>query len=414
MNRVVVTGMGVVSPIGNSIDEFWQNLRDGKNGIGFIEGIDASNLDVKIAGEVKDFDVTKYMKKSEARKADKFTQFGVAAAAQAMEQSGLSTAEDGNIASNRLGVYFGSGIGGIQTFCNEHTKLMEKGPGKVSPFFIPMMIANMCAGTIAIKFGAKGSALPMVTACATSNNTIGEAFRAIKHGYADAIIAGGSEAAITEIAVAGFTNMKALSTKNDPETACCPFDVNRDGFVMGEGAGALVLESLDHALARGAKIYGEVVGYGSTCDAYHMTAPDPTGEGGAESMRLALEEANMPEETHIYINAHGTSTPLNDVSETKVIKLALGEERARKAVVSSTKSMTGHMLGAAGAVEAIASILAIEHQTVPPTIHLNNQDPECDLDCCPNTARETEINLALSNGLGFGGHNACIAIKKYN
>ncbi|MDO4459641.1 MAG: beta-ketoacyl-ACP synthase II [Clostridia bacterium] len=414
MNRVVVTGMGIISPIGNNVEEFWNGLKSGKNGIGYITKIDTENLDIKIAAEVKDFDATAYMKKAEARKMDMFTQYGIAAAVQAMEQSGLSTAEDGNIEAGRLGVYFGSGIGGIQTFVAEQTKVGEKGPNKVSPFFIPMMISNMCAGQIAIRFGAKGSALPMVTACATSNNTIGEAYRAIKHGYADAIIAGGSEAAITPISVAGFANMKALSTKNDPETACCPFDVDRDGFIMGEGAGAVVLESLDHALARGANILAEVVGYGSTCDAHHITAPDPTGEGGAEAMRLALAEANMPDEDKIYINAHGTSTPLNDAGETKVIKLALGEERAKKAIVSSTKSMTGHMLGAAGAAEAIASVLALQNQTVPPTIHLNNQAPECDLDCCPNVARETEINLALSNGLGFGGHNACIALKRYN
>lgn len=411
MSRVVITGMGIVSPIGNNIDEFWTGLINGKNGIAEIQHFDTSDLKVKIAAEVKNFTATDYMEKSEARKADRYTQFGVAAAVQAMNDSELKAGE--NIESERLGVYFGSGIGGIETFCDEHTKLMEKGPNRVSPYFIPSMIANMCAGTIAIKYQAKGPCIPIVTACASSNNTIGEAFHAIKHGYADAIIAGGSEAAITPISIAGFSNMKALSTKNDPETACCPFDTKRDGFVMGEGAGVIILEEYEHAKARGAKIYAEMVGYGCTCDAHHMTAPDPTGEGGAQAMRLALAEANMPDEDKIYINAHGTSTPLNDASETKVIKLALGEDKAKKAIVSSTKSMTGHMLGAAGAVEAIASTLAISNQTVPPTIHLTEQDPECDLDVCPNEARKTEINLALSNSLGFGGHNACIAIKKY-
>ena len=411
MNRVVITGMGVISPVGNNVEEFWDGLVSGRNGISVIQNFDTEDLKVKIAGEVRNFTATDYMEKSEARKADKYTQFGMAAAVQAMKDSGLDSSS--NIAPERLGVYFGSGIGGIQTFCDEHTKLMEKGPGRVSPFFIPSMIANMCAGSIAIKYQAKGPCIPIVTACASSNNTIGEAFHAIKHGYADAIIAGGSEAAICRISVAGFSNMKALSTKNDPETACCPFDTKRDGFVMGEGAGAIILEEYEHAKARGAKIYAEMVGYGCTCDAHHMTAPDPTGEGGAQAMRLALEESGMSDEEHIYINAHGTSTPLNDASETKVIKLALGEEKAKKAIISSTKSMTGHMLGAAGAIEAVASVLALVNQTVPPTIHLTEQDPECDLDVCPNEARKAEINLALSNSLGFGGHNACIAIKRY-
>lgn len=407
--RVVITGMGAITPIGNTVEELWDGLKSGKNGVGPITRFDTADYKAKVAAEVKNFEPAKYMEKSEIRKTDLFAQYGIAAASQAVEDSKII----GTVAPERLGVYFGSGIGGINTFAAEQTKLLEKGPKRVSPYFIPMLISNLCAGSIAIKFNAKGSCLPMVTACATSNNTIGEAFRAIKHGYADAIIAGGAEAAILPVGVAGFMNMMALSTNEDPESACCPFDARRSGFIMGEGAGALVVESYEHAVARGAKIYAEICGYGSTCDAYHITAPDPTGEGGAASMRMALEEANMPDEDKIYVNAHGTSTPLNDKSETKVIKLALGEEKAKKAIISSTKSMTGHMLGAAGAVEAIASVLAINNSLVPPTIHYSEPDPECDLDYCPNTAREAEINLALSNGLGFGGHNACIAIKKF-
>ncbi|MEG1427329.1 MAG: beta-ketoacyl-ACP synthase II [Oscillospiraceae bacterium] len=409
MNRVVVTGMGAITPIGNTIAEFWEGLQSGKNGVGSITKFDTTEYKAKLAAEVKNFDPSLYMEKSEIRKTDLYAQYGLAAAAQAVEDSGI----DGNIAPERLGVYFGSGIGGIETFGSEMEKLLQKGPKRVSPFFIPMLISNICAGLIAIKYKAKGSCLPMVTACATSNNTIGEAFHAIKHGYADAIIAGGSEAAIVPVGVAGFMNMMALSQSEDPLSACCPFDARRSGFVMGEGAGALVLESYDHAVSRGAKIYGEVAGYGSTCDAHHITAPDPTGESGAAAMRLALEEADMPGEERIYINAHGTSTPLNDKSETNVIKLALGEELARKAIVSSTKSMTGHMLGAAGAIEAIASLLVLQNKIVPPTIHYLVPDPECDLDYCPNTARKADIHLTLSNGLGFGGHNACVAFKRF-
>lgn len=409
MNRVVITGMGCITPIGNSVSEFWDGLKSGKCGIDYITKFDTTDYKAKVAAEVKDFDPSLYMEKSEARRNDLFAQYGIAAATQAMTDSGL----EGKIDPERLGVYFGSGIGGIGTFAAEQTKLLEKGPKKVSPYFIPMLISNLCAGSIAIKYKAQASCLPMVTACATSNNTIGEAFRAIKHGYADAVIAGGAEAAIIPVGVAGFSNMMALSQSETPEGACMPFDARRNGFVMGEGAGALILENYDHAIARGAKIYAELAGYGSTCDAHHITAPDPTGEMGAKSMKMALEEANVPMDAKIYVNAHGTSTPLNDKSETKVIKLALGEERIKNTVVSSTKSMTGHMLGAAGAVEAIAGILAITNSTVPPTINYKEPDPDCNLDCCPNEARPMDIDLVLSNGLGFGGHNACIAIKKY-
>lgn len=409
MNRVVVTGMGAVTPIGNTVAEYWEGLKSGKNGVGPITRFDTADYKAKLAAEVKDFDPTLYMEKSEVRKTDLYAQYGLAAASQAVEESGII----GTVAPERLGVYFGSGIGGIETFAQEQTKLMEKGPKRVSPYFIPMLISNMCAGLIAIKYKAKGSCLPMVTACATSNNAIGEAFRAIKHGYADAIIAGGAEAAIIPVGIAGFSNMMALSQSDDPESACCPFDLRRSGFVMGEGAGALVLENYDHAIARGAKIYGEIVGYGTTCDAHHVTAPDPTGEGGAAAMRMAMEESGFAGNESVYVNAHGTSTPLNDKSETAVIKLALGEEAAQKSVISSTKSMTGHMLGAAGAVEAIASVLAVQNGIVPPTINFKEPDPDCDLDYCANTAREKGIDLALSNGLGFGGHNACIAIRKF-
>ncbi|MFI3325663.1 MAG: beta-ketoacyl-ACP synthase II [Clostridia bacterium] len=409
MNRVVVTGIGAITPIGNNVKDFWENLKAGTNGVGLITRFDTSDFKVKVAAQVKDFNPLEYMEKGEARKRDLYCQYGIAAATQAVEDSGII----GNVKEEKLGVYFGSGIGGIDTFQTEVTKLNEKGPKRVSPYFIPMLIGNICGGEIAIKYKAKGSCLPMVTACATSNNTIGEAYRAIKHGYMDAIIAGGSEAAIVKVGVAGFSNMMALSQSEDTNTACCPFDKRRSGFVMGEGSSCLVLESYDHAIARGAKIYGEIVGYGSTCDAHHITAPDPDGIGGASSMKMAMEEAGITGSEKIYVNAHGTSTPLNDKGETKVIKLALGEENAKKAVVSSTKSMTGHMLGAAGATEAIASLLALNEGIIPPTINFVEADPECDLDYCVNTAKEFGAEYALSNGLGFGGHNACLAFKKF-
>ncbi len=408
MRRVVVTGMGAITPIGNDVETFWNALKEGTNGVCVIDRFDTEEFKVKIAAQVKDFDVSKYMEKGEARKADLYCKYGMAAATQAVEQSGIV----GNIDPDMLGVYMGSGIGGIETFSTEQKKLLEKGPKKVSPFFIPMLISNICGGMIAIKYNAKGSCLPMVTACATSNNTIGEAFRTIKHGYADAIIAGGAEAAISPIGMAGFANMMALSQNDDINSACCPFDERRSGFVMGEGAAALVLEEYEHAVKRGATIYGEIVGYGTTCDAHHITAPHPEGEGGAKAMQIAIKEAGLKDTDKIYVNAHGTSTPLNDKTETMVIKKALGEEKAREAVISSTKSMTGHMLGAAGAAEAIACVMALKEGVIPPTINHEKPDPDCDLDYCPNTKKEFAASLALSNGLGFGGHNACLAFRK--
>ena len=407
MKRVVVTGLGAITPIGNDVATFWDSLITGKCGIGPITKFDASEYKVSLAAEVKDFDATKYMDKSEIKKSDLFSQYAIAAASQALSDSGI----ENNISPERFGVYFGSGIGGIATFSNEVEKMLTKGNRKVSPHFIPMMISNMAAGNIAIKFNAQGPCLPVVTACATGTNAIGEAFRAIKFGYADAIITGGSEASILPAGVVGFDNMLALNTSDNPKEASIPFDKRRSGFVMGEGAGALMLEEYEHAVKRGAKIYAEVVGYGCTCDAHHITAPNPEAIGASRAILGAIVEANMQDEESIYINAHGTSTPLNDVSETKAIKKALGD-KAYKALVSSTKSMTGHMLGAAGAVEAIASILAIKEGVIPPTIGLFEQDPECDLDYVANNAREKEVALALSISLGFGGHNACVAFSR--
>ena len=406
--RVVITGLGAITPVGNDVKTFWESLKAGKNGITAITKFDSSDYKAHVAGEVKNFDPLEYMDKSELRKSDLFSQYAMAAAVQAMNDSGI----DGKIDPERLGVYFGSGIGGISTFANQVETLGEKGPKRVSAYFIPMMIANIAGGNIAIRFNAQGSCLPITTACATSNNEIGEAYRAIKHGYLDAIIAGGAEAAITPIGVAGFGNMTALSSNPDPDEACCPFDKRRSGFVMGEGGAALILEEYEHAKARGAHIYAEIVGYGATDDAHHMTAPHPEGRGGARAIRMALEEAGADiTKEKIYINAHGTSTPLNEKSETLAIKGAFGEY-AKNVIVSSTKSMTGHMLGAAGAVEAIASALAVKENIVPPTINYKEPDPECDLDVCPNEARAVELDLALSVSLGFGGHNACIALRK--
>ena len=406
MNRVVVTGLGVISPVGNSVSEFWQSLQEGKLGIGPLTKFDTEGFKVNIAAEVKDFDPFKYMDKDVVRKNDLFTRYAVAAAVQAMEDSGLK-----DIDPYRLGVYFGSGIGGIQTLTDEQDRYRERGARRVSPLFIPMMIANMAAGVISIQFGAKGPCLPVVTACATGTHEIGEAFRAIKFGYADAIIAGGAEAAVTPLAVAGFTNCMALNTCNDPARASIPFDKERGGFVIGEGAGALVLEEYEHAVRRGATIYAELKGYGNTCDAYHMTAPIPDGSGGAAAIAGAVKEAGGAD-GQIYINAHGTGTPLNDKSETLAIKLALGEQKARETLISSTKSMTGHMLGAAGAVEAVAAVLALRDGIAPPTIGYQTPDPECDLDYVPNTMRKADIDMSLSISLGFGGHNACIAFGR--
>lgn len=407
MRRVVVTGMGAVTPVGNTLAEFWQSLIAGKCGIGEITRFDTADCKVKIAAEVKNFDPLLYIEKTDVRKTDLYAQYAIAAATQAVEGSGIM----GKVEPRRFGVYFGSGIGGIDTFVNEDKKFMEGGPKKVSPFFIPMMIANIAAGKIAMKFQAQGPYLPVVTACATSSHEVGEAFRAIKYGYADAIIAGGSEAALTPIAIAGFTNCKALSTRNIPEEASIPFDARRDGFVMGEGAGALLLEDYEHAVARGAEIYAEICGYGNTCDAYHITAPHPEAAGSTEAIRLAAEEAGYSSGDRVYINAHGTSTPPNDRIETMAMKKAFGEE-AYRMMISSTKSMTGHMLGAAGAVEAIASVMALHEGILPPTIGYREKDPECDLDYIPNQARKADVNLAFSSSLGFGGQNACVAFRK--
>ena len=407
MKRVVVTGLGAITPLGNNVSEFWDNLVKGTCGIKEITKFDTTNYKVKLAAEVHQFDPLQYMDKMELRHTDLYAQYAMAAACQAMEDSGIQN----TIAPERIGVYMGSGIGGMSTFMSEHTALLEKGPRKVSPYFIPMMIANIASGMIAIRFNCKNSAMPAVTACASGTNAIGEALRMIRHGYADAMIAGGAEATINEITAAGFTNMRALSVVDNPKTACLPFDERRSGFIMGEGAGALVLEELEHAVNRGAHIYAELCGYGSTCDADHITAPQPEAEGGARAIADAWNELNLDTD-HVYINAHGTGTPLNDKAETVAIKKALGEERARKVLVSSTKSMTGHMFGAAGAAEAIASVLALQHQTVPPTIGLTQPDPECDLDYVPLEARKANIQAALSTSLGFGGHNACIAFRK--
>lgn len=411
--RVVITGMGVISPVGNDVDTYWNNLLDGVCGIDFIKSIPTDDLPVKIAGEVKDFNPADYeIETPFARKQDRFTVFAVAAAWQAVKQAGLDSKEGGNIDPFRYGVYVGSGIGGFQTMVRETEKILIEGPKWVSPLFIPTMIANIAAGNVAIRNNACGPCLPVVTACATSTHAIGEAFRAIKYGHADAIIAGGSEAAVIPLAIAGFANAKALSRSEDPQYASLPFNRNRCGFVIAEGAAMLVLEEYEHAKARGAEILGEISGYGNTCDAHHVTAPRPDGVTQSTAIRQALEEAGYTSEDLIYINAHGTGTALNDVSETAAFKLALGEA-AYKAHISSTKGSTGHMLGAAGAIEAIASVLALKNGVVPPTINLDEPDPECDLDYTPNRPVKADLTLALSDSLGFGGHNGCLAFRKY-
>ncbi|MBR2728881.1 MAG: beta-ketoacyl-ACP synthase II [Lachnospiraceae bacterium] len=406
--RVVVTGLGAVTPVGKSVRDTWENLKAGKNGIAPITLFDTSRYKAKLAGEVRDFDPLDYMLKSESVRSDRNTQFAVAAAREAVMDSGIK----GNIDPDRFAVYLGAGIGGIRTLEAEHTKLLERGPRRVSSLFVPMMIANMAAGTLAIQYGARGPALPAVTACASGSNAVGEAMRLIRHGYADAVISGGTEAAVTPLAVAGFTNMQALSVAEDPDEGALPFDRRRNGFVIGEGAAVLILEELEHAVKRGAKIYGEVCGYGSTCDAYHMTALNPDGESGARAMRMALEEAGYTERDLVYINAHGTGTPMNDVTETVIIKRALGEKAAAKALISSTKSMTGHMLGAAGALEAMVCLLALRDRILPPTINLKERDEVCDLNYIPQTAVCTGASLAVSNSFGFGGHNACLAFRR--
>lgn len=410
--RVVVTGLGVVSPIGNSVESFWENLCDGVCGIDFIKSIPTEDLQSNIAGEVKDFNPEEYgIEKPFVRKQDKFTLYAVAAAWQAMNQSGLDSSEDGNIDPFRLGVYVGSGVGGFTVIEREHAKLITDGAKWVSPNFIPTMISNMAAGNIAIRHNACGPCLSMATACATSTHTLGEAYRAIKHGYADAIIAGGSEAGITPMGIAGFANAKALSRAEDPNYASLPFNSNRGGFVMAEGAAVLVLEEYERAVARGAEILAEVCGYGNTCDAHHVTAPRPGGQTQARAIREALQQSGYSSDDILYINAHGTGTPLNDPLETQAFKLALGDD-AYKAHISSTKGSTGHLLGAAGALEAVASVMALINGVVPPTINLDNPDPECDLNYTPNKAVKADLTIAISDSLGFGGHNACVAFRK--
>ena len=408
IRRVVVTGAGAVTPVGCTVPDMWNSLISGKNGIAPISLFDTADFKVKVAAEVKDFEPLDYMKKIEVNRTDRYTQFALAAAQQAVDDSGI----EGKIDPERFAVYLGAGIGGIRTLEAEHTKLMERGPERVSSLFVPMMIANMAAGMLAIRFHCQGPAMPAVTACASGSNAVGEAVRLIRHGYADAVLTGGTEAAISPMAVAGFANMKALSTAEDPDKAALPFDKRRNGFVMGEGAAVLVLEEYEHAVARNAEIYGEVCGYGSTCDAYHMTSLDPDGTQGSRAMQDAMREAGYTEQDVVYINAHGTGTPMNDSTETRTIKQALGEEKAREAFVSSTKSMTGHMLGAAGAVEALVSLLALKNGILPPTIHLCESDPVCDLNYIPQQAVQKKATLALSNSFGFGGHNACLAFRE--
>lgn len=411
--RVVVTGTGAVTPVGNDVQTYWKNLLAGECGIDFIKAIPTDDLPVKIAGEVKDFNPADYeIEPAFSRKQDKFTVYAVAAAWQAVRQAGLKSGEDGNIDPFRYGVYVGSGIGGFTTQVRETEKLLNEGAKWVSPLFIPTMIANIAAGNIAIRNQACGPCLPVVTACATSTHAIGEAYRAIKHGYADAVIAGGSEAAVIPLGIAGFANAKALSRAEDPKYASLPFNRNRGGFVMAEGAAMLVLEEYEHAKARGAEIIAEVCGYGNTCDAHHVTAPRPDGVTQAAAIRQALEEAGYSSEDVLYINAHGTGTALNDTSETAAFKLALGED-AYKAHISSVKGAVGHMLGAAGAVEAVATVLALKEGIVPPTANLDDVDPECDLNYTPCKAVKADLTIGISDSLGFGGHNGCVAFRKY-
>ena len=406
--RVVVTGLGAVTPLGNDVKTTWENMKKGVLGIDTVTKFDATGYKCTFAGEVRGFDPTLYMPKGEVRKTDLYCQYAVAAATQAYEDSGLT---EGSVAPDRFGVYIGSGIGGIGTLVTEHTKLIEKGPGRISPFFVPMMISNIASGTVAIKYHAQGPNIGIVTACATSTNSIGEAYRAIKHGYADVMLAGGSEAAITPLCFAGFISCQALSQATDKTRASIPFDKERAGFTMGEGGAVVMLEEYEHAKARGAKIYAEVVGYGCTNDAYHMTAPDPDASASARAVELAAKEGGIEAGRDVYVNAHGTGTPLNDKTETRMLKKVFGDG-AYKLHVSSTKSMTGHMLGAAGGIEAIASVLALHEGVVPPTINYRVKDEDCDLDITPNEAVDAPLTAALSTSLGFGGHNGCLAFRK--
>lgn len=411
MKRVVITGMGVVSPIGNDVSTFWDRLIAGQSGISRIESMDVSEYPCQIAGEVKDFNPEQYMDKKEARRFDRFTQFAVAASVQAMQDAALHITDEN---AERCGVYIGSGIGGIHTLLDNYKLLLDRGPKRVSPFVVPTMIANMASGQISIMFGLRGPNSSPISACATGTNAIGDAYKMIQRGAADVMLAGGAEAAIVDLALAGFGNAKALSTRNDdPQRASRPFDMNRDGFVMAEGAGVVVLESLEHAEARGAKIYAEIIGYGMSGDAYHITAPEPEGRGAYQAMRDALSDAGIQPEDVGYINAHGTSTDMGDKLETLAIKKTFGDH-AYKLAVSSIKSMTGHMLGAAGAVEAIATVLTLREGILPPTINYETPDPECDLDYVPNQARKQGVEIAISNSFGFGGHNAVIVLKRFS
>ncbi|HIV85888.1 MAG TPA: beta-ketoacyl-ACP synthase II, partial [Candidatus Monoglobus merdigallinarum] len=406
----VITGVGAITPVGSGNENVWENIKNGVSGIGRITKFDPSDFACQVGAEVKDFKAADYIDRKEAKRMDLFVQYAVAAAKIAVEDAELNMDDED---PTRVGVMVGSGIGGINTLCEQHSRMLDKGPSKVSPFMIPMMISNMAVGQIGIAFNCKGVNLTTVSACASGTDAIGQAMLAVRRGDADVMITGGSEATINELALAGFSSMKALTTRNDmPEKACSPFDLNRDGFIMGEGSGIMVVESLEHAKARGAKIIAELAGYGSTNDAYHITAPSPGGEGGARCMALAVKDAGIAPEDVDYINAHGTSTPYNDKFETQAIKTVFGDY-AYKLAVSSTKSMTGHMLGAAGGIEGIISAWAVRDNFLPPTINLENPDPECDLDYVANKGRESVINYAVSNSLGFGGHNASIVLKKY-
>ncbi|WP_339149989.1 MULTISPECIES: beta-ketoacyl-ACP synthase II [unclassified Sutcliffiella] len=407
--RVVVTGLGAVTPIGLNVNEAWENAIKGVSGVGPLTRVDIEKFPAKVAAEITNFNAEDFMDKKEARRMDRFTQYAIAASFMAVKDANLEITDE---IAPRVGVWVGSGIGGMETFEQQYKTFLEKGARRVSPFFVPMMIPDMATGQISIALGAKGVNSCTVTACATGTNSIGDAFKVIQRGDADVMVSGGTEAPLTEMSFAGFSSAKALSLNPDPKTASRPFDANRDGFVMGEGAGIIVLEDLEHALARGARIYAEIVGYGATGDAHHITAPAPGGEGGVRAMKMAIEDADLEPGDIDYINAHGTSTEYNDKFETLAIKEVLGSH-ANNVAISSTKSMTGHLLGAAGGVEAIFTIKAIENGIIPPTINLDTPDPECDLDYVPNEARHKEVRAAMSNSLGFGGHNATIVFKKY-
>ena len=409
-NRAVITGVGMISPVGTGKEIFWDSLIKGKTGIGLIQRFDASDLPTRMAGEVRDFDPLNYLEKKEARRMDRYTQFACAATQIALEDAGINR---DRVDPDRVGVIVGSGVGGIETVEEQARVLFSKGPGRISPFFVPMMIANIAGAHIAINFGFRGPNITTVTACASSTNSIGEAFRLIQNGEVDAVVTGGTEAPVISLAMAGFCSMKAMSTRNnEPEKASRPFDKVRDGFVMGEGAGMLIVESLEHAKARGAHIYAEIVGYGVTCDAHHITASDPEGKGAAKAMELSLKDAGLAPSEVDYINAHGTSTPIGDISETLAVKKVFGDY-AKTVPISSTKSMTGHLLGAAGGIETIICALAIERGEIPPTINYDNPDPNCDLYYVPNEAIRRKVTVAMSNSFGFGGHNATVVVKKF-